>query len=244
MKKLVVITGASSGFGKEMAILFSKAGYPTLLLARRVGLIERYIKANDLVNTIVKKVDVTNYHQFKLAIDEAEKNYGKTDLLINNAGVMLLGDISTQSQNEWDTMLNVNIKGVLNGMQIVLEQMKKSQSGTIINISSIAGRKTFTNHAAYCATKFGVHALSETVREEVSKYNIRVLLIAPGAAETELLSHTKDQAIVDGYNEWKKTMGGKSLDPVYIAKSALFMYQLPQEVSIRELVISSTKQNL
>lgn len=239
MKKLVVITGASSGFGKEMAIKFSNLGYPTLLLARRVEMIEEL----NLENSIAAKVDVTNKEQIQKAIEDAEKIYGPTDLLINNAGVMLLGNIENQDPNEWMQMMNVNVMGVLNGMQVVLDNMKNRNSGTIINISSIAGRKTFLNHAAYCATKFGVHALTETVRQEVSSYNVRVLNIAPGAAETELLGHTSSQEIIDGYNSWKETMGGLSLDPVHVASAAVFMYELPQEASIRELLIAPTKQD-
>lgn len=239
MKKLVVITGASSGFGKEMAIKFSKLGYPTLLLARRVEMIE----ALNLENSIARKVDVTNKEQLQSAIEDAEKVYGPTDLLINNAGIMLLGNIENQDPNEWMNMMNVNVLGVLNGMQIVLNGMKERNTGTIINISSIAGRKTFGNHAAYCATKFGVHALTETVRQEVSGSNVRVLTIAPGAAETELLGHTTSQDIIDGYNSWKETMGGLSLDPVHVASAAVFMYELPQDASIRELLIAPTKQD-
>ncbi len=243
MKKLVVITGASSGIGKEMAITFSKAGYPTLLLARRIEMLNNIVKENQLSNVMCEQVDVTNYEAFNNAIKKAEEKFGKTDLLINNAGVMLLGQIEDQNPNEWQRMLDINVKGVLNGMQIVLSDMKNRNSGTIINISSIAGRKTFPNHAAYVATKFGVHALTETVREEVSSHNVRVLIIAPGAVETELLSHTTNQDYIDGYQEWKQTMGGKVINPTPVAKSALFMYEMPQEVSIRELLIATTKQN-
>lgn len=243
MKNLVVITGASSGFGKEMALLFSKAGYPTLLLARRVELINEYIEAEGLENAIAAKADVTDYDGFKAAIEDAEQKFGKTDLLINNAGMMLLGNIMDQNPNEWQTMINVNLMGVLNGMQIVLNQMVERNGGTIINISSIAGRKTFGNHAAYCATKFGVHALTETVREEVSGSNVRVLTIAPGAAETELLSHTTSTEIKDGYNAWKETMGGLSMNPKQVANTALFMYEMPQEVSVREVLLAPTMQD-
>ena len=238
-KKLVVITGASSGFGLEMAKAFSSSGYPMLLLARNTN---ELIKMN-FPNTLVRSVDVTNYASITSAIQEAETQFGPTDCLINNAGVMLLGDIAVQDPQEWQTMLNVNIMGVLNGIQAVLSAMKTRQTGTIINISSIAGRKTFGNHAAYCATKFGVHALTETIRQEVSHSNVRLLTIAPGAAETNLLSHTTDQNIVDGYNQWKQTMGGQSMDPKHIAECALFMYQMPQSVSIRELVIAATLQD-
>ncbi len=242
-KKLVVITGASSGFGAEMAKVFGKAGHPMLLLARRIDRLQTLIEEEKLENTIARKVDVCDQQSFASAIREAEVMYGKTDLLINNAGVMLLGDVRNQDASEWQTMINVNVMGVLNGIQIVLEDMINRNGGTIINVSSIAGRKSFANHAAYCATKFGVHALSETIREEVSASNVRVLTIAPGAAETELLSHTTSTEIIDGYNQWKETMGGKSLDPSEVAKTTLFMYQMPQAVSIREVLIAPTKQD-
>ncbi|EUJ42101.1 SDR family oxidoreductase [Brochothrix campestris] len=239
MKPLIVITGASSGFGKEMALQFSAAGHPILLLARRI---EPMIDLN-LPNTLVKAVDVTDFNAFAAAVAEAEKKYGKVDCLINNAGVMLLGNIWQQDITEWQTMLDVNVKAVLNGTKIVLSDMMTRNEGTIINVSSIAGKKTFGNHAAYCATKYGVHALTETVREEVSSYNVRIMLVAPGAAETELLGHTTDENIKDGYNQWKETMGGTSLNPVHVATSVKFMYEMPQSVNIRELVIAATKQD-
>lgn len=163
-KKLVVITGASSGFGLEMAKIFAESGYPLLLLARRV----EKMKALNLPNTLCLKVDVTDKESFENAIREAEKKYGKTELLVNNAGVMLLGDISTQNANEWKTMLDVNVLGVLNGMQIVMEDMKARRSGTIINLSSIAGVQPFGNHAAYCASKFGVTGLTRVTRGAMS----------------------------------------------------------------------------
>ncbi|WP_133619048.1 SDR family oxidoreductase [Hydromonas duriensis] len=238
-KKLVVITGASSGFGLELAKEFAAQGYPMLLLARRIDGLQAY----NFKNTLIKSVDVTDYTSFQAAIAEAEALYGKTDLLVNNAGIMLLGSLLDQNPDEWQSMLNVNVMGVLNGIQLVIKNMVAANTGTIVNVSSIAGRKTFPNHAAYCGTKFAVHALTETVRQEVALSNVRVLTIAPGAAETELLSHTTSQEIIDGYNEWKETMGGKSLDPKYIASSVRFMYELPQEVSIRELVISATRQD-
>lgn len=238
MKKLVVVTGASSGFGKEMAYKFSHAGYPLLLLGRRVELMEAY----KLPNALCKKVDVTDYNGFKAAIREAEAKYGKVDLLINNAGQMLLGDVRKQDPKEWQRMLSVNVEGTLNGIQIVLDDMVAANRGSIINISSIAGFKGFANHAAYCATKFGVHGLTETIRSEVAVHNVRVMLISPGAAETELLSHTTDGEVVKGYNDWKKEMGGLTMDAKHIADVALQMYEMPQEVTIREVVLAPTKQ--
>ena len=237
IKGLVVITGASSGIGKETAIEFSKKGYPLLLLARRLDLLENL----NLENAMCEKLDVLDLENFKMAVKKAEDKYGPVDCLINNAGVMLLGKIEDQDPCEWHKMLDVNLKGLLNGIHIVLKKMIKRNTGTIINISSVAGRKTFPKHAAYCATKFGVHALTENLREEIASHNVRAIIIAPGAVETELLSHTTSESIKNDYAKWKKDMG-KILSPKDIANSILFAYEQPQSVCIREIVIAATKQ--
>ncbi|OHX64894.1 SDR family oxidoreductase [Flammeovirga pacifica] len=236
-KGLVVITGASSGIGAATAKLFASNGHPLLLLGRRVAKMEEL----QLSETMIKGVDVTDYTTFKAAVLEAEEKYGPTEAIINNAGMMLLGDVATQDPQEWKKMFDVNILGVLNGMQIVLPQMRSRQGGTIINISSIAGRKTFGNHAAYCGTKFGVHALTENAREEAAADNVRMVTIAPGAVETELLSHTTSSEIKDGYEDWKNEMGGV-LNPDDIANAIWYAFNQPQGVNIREIVIAATKQ--
>ncbi len=237
MKELIVITGASSGIGAATAKAFSKEGHPLLLIARRVD----KLKALNLPNTICAKVDVTEFEVLKSTIKEAEDKYGKTGCLVNNAGAMLLGSIDTQDVREWQKMYDLNVVAVLNGMQAVLTDMKDRKSGTIINISSVAGKKTFPAHAAYCGTKFAVHAISENVREEVASQNVRVITIAPGAVETELLSHTTDDEIIKGYEEWKASMDGVIV-PDDIARSIEFVYAQPQNVCIRELVITATRQ--
>ncbi|WP_430817428.1 SDR family oxidoreductase [Carboxylicivirga sp. RSCT41] len=237
--KLIVITGASSGFGLEIAKEFAKDGYPLLLLARRVEKME----ALQLPHTICRKVDVSDKQEFEAAVREAEAEYGKTELIVNNAGVMLLGDIATQDAQEWKTMLDVNVMGVMNGMQIVMNDMKERQSGTIINVSSIAGVQPFGNHAAYCASKFGVTGLTRVARGEMSPYNVRVLSIMPGAVSTELLGHTSDQAIIDGYNDWKESVGAVNITASDVAKTIKYAYELPQSVSLREIIITDTKQD-
>ncbi|MDW1768646.1 SDR family oxidoreductase [Vibrio sp. Vb2532] len=237
MKKLIVITGASSGIGEAIARHFSEQGHALLLLARRVERLE----ALNLPNTLCEKVDVIDKASFEAAIEKAEALYGPVDALVNNAGVMLLGQIDTQEASEWKRMFDVNVIGLLNGMQSVLAPMKARNSGTIINISSIAGKKTFPDHAAYCGTKFAVHAISENVREEVASSNVRVTTIAPGAVETELLSHTTSQDIKDGYDAWKVDMGGV-LAADDIARAVLFAYQQPQGVCVREIALAPTKQ--
>ncbi len=236
-KPLVVITGASSGIGEAIAKRFSENGYSLLLLARRLEKLE----ALALPNSLCIKVDVTCKDEIQDAIKIAEEKYGAVECLIQCAGMMLLGDVATQDSKEFQTMFDVNVQGVLNGMQVVLGSMKERHSGTIINISSIAGKKTFPNHSAYCGTKFAVHAISENVREEVADAGVRVIVIAPGAVETDLLSHTTSNEIKENYDEWKSSMGGV-LDPDDIARSVLFTFEQPQSVCIRELVIGATRQ--
>lgn len=236
-KSLVVITGASSGIGAAMAKSFSAAGHPLLLLARRV----EAMQALELPNSLSISVDVTDAAAIKTAITQAEAQFGPVGCLINNAGIMLLGQIDVQNPNEWSRMLNINVMGVLNGIHAVLADMKARKTGTIINISSVAGRKTFPNHAAYCATKFAVHALTENIREEVAMDDVRLITIAPGAVETELLSHTTSDDIKAGYHDWKEEMGGV-IAPENVAAAALFAWQQPQNVCVREIVLAPTRQ--
>ncbi|QKJ23000.1 SDR family oxidoreductase [Poseidonibacter lekithochrous] len=237
MKELIVITGASSGIGEATAKAFSNAGHPLLLIARRIEKLE----ALNLPNAICAKVDVTDFDALRVAIKNAEEVYGKTACLVNNAGAMLLGSIDTQDISEWQKMYDLNVMAVLNAMQAVLPDMKERKGGTIINISSVAGKKTFPAHAAYCGTKFAVHAISENVREEVAANDVRVITIAPGAVETELLSHTTSEEIIKGYEAWKESMNGVIV-PEDIARSIEFVYNQPQNVCIRELVITATRQ--
>lgn len=236
-KSLVVITGASSGIGEAIAKKLSAEGYPLLLLSRRLERME----ALKLPNTLCKAVDVTDRAAVAAAIATAEAQYGKVDCLINNAGVMLLGFVAEQSPKEWETMLDVNIKGMLNGIHCVLKDMQARKSGTIINVSSVAGIKTFANHAVYCGTKFAVHGMSETLREEVSNDNVRVMLISPGAVETELLSHTTNDAVKQGYEDWKTEIGG-AISADDIADCVSFAYNQPQNVCIRDIVVAATRQ--
>lgn len=237
MKGLVVVTGASSGIGTKIAETMSKQGNPVLLISRRLEPMEDL----KLPNSLCKSVDVTDLEAMRKAISEAEEKFGKVDLLVNCAGIMLLGHPEIQDYNEWNEMIDVNIKGILTGTNIVLKDMVERNEGTIINISSIAGRKTFDNHAIYCGSKFAVHAITENIRKEVSGSNVRMITIAPGVVETPLLSHTTDEGIVGDYNEWKKTIES-GLEPQKIADCVAFAYNQPQDVCIREIVIAKTKQ--
>ena len=236
-KKLIAITGASSGIGAATAKAFSEAGYPLLLMARRIELME----AMNLPNAICKEVDVLDLEGMKAAISEAEDVHGEVDCMINNAGVMINGKPQSQNPEDWQKMLDVNIRGVLNGIHLVLNNMVERQSGTIINMGSIAGIKTFPDHTVYCGTKFAVHAITENIREEVSGSKVRLINIAPGMVYTELLDHGCEEEARKGWLDYAEQIGG-ALKPDSIAQSVLFSYQMPQEVCVREIVICPTGQ--
>lgn len=237
-KPLIIVTGASSGIGEATARLFSQQGHPLLLLARRIERLE----ALQLPKALCRAVDVTDRDALLAAVEDAEKRFGPADALVNNAGVMLLGNMVEQDPAEWERMLDVNVKGLLNGVHAVLKGMVDRNRGTLINVSSVAGRKTFPNHVAYVGTKSAVHAISENLREEVAAHNVRVVTIAPGAVETELLSHTTDEAIKSGYQDWKREMGGKVLSADDVANAIRYAYDQPQGVCIREIVLAATRQ--
>jgi len=236
-KPLIVITGASSGIGAATAQAFSALGHPLLLLARRT---ER-LAALDLPNSMTAKVDVTDSASLAAAVHDAEQEFGPVDGLINNAGIMLLGNVEAQDPKEWEKMFQVNVLGLLNGIHVVLKGMIERGRGTVVNISSIAGRKTFPNHAVYCGTKFAVHAITENIREEVAGSDVRFITIAPGAVETELLSHTTSDRIKSSYEDWKTGMGGILL-PADVASAIVYAYSQPQRVCIREIVLGATRQ--
>ncbi len=236
-KPLIVITGASSGIGAETSKLFSAAGYPLLLLARRLA----PMKKLQLADCMVEKVDVCDAKAITAAIRKAEKKFGKTGGLINNAGVMINSVSWKGDSRDWQKMVDVNIVGLMNGVRAVLPDMVKRQTGSIINIGSIAGRKTFGNHAVYCGTKYAVHAMTETIREEVSGSNVRVICVAPGMVATDLIYGTKDKAARDGWLSYANQIGG-ALKPESIAETILWAYQMPQSVCVREVVVCPTKQ--
>ncbi|MGW4651047.1 SDR family oxidoreductase [Kitasatospora sp. NPDC004289] len=234
---LIVITGASSGIGAATARRMSALGHPLLLLARRLDRLESL----GLPDALCRKVDVTDRQAVAAAVREAEEAYGPADAIVNNAGAMLLGRIADQDPDEWERMIDLNVKGVLYGIHAVLPGMVARGRGTIVNISSVAGRKTFPNHTAYVGTKFAVHAMSENLREELAPSGVRVVVIAPGAVETELLSHTTDDRIKQDYQAWKESAGG-ALDPEAVAQAVAYAYGQPPQVTVREIVLAATGQ--
>lgn len=237
MKALAVITGASSGIGMECAKTLSALGHPLLLLARRVEQMEKL----NLPNTLCRKVDVTDYAAFEAAVHEAEAKFGKTDLLVNNAGVMLLGHPARQKLSEWEQMVDIDLKGVFYGVHIVLKDMVARNGGTIINIGSTAGRKNSLTRTVYNAVKFGVHAFTETLRMEVAESNVRVSVVAPGVVDTELLDHMEDKSISESIKKSKAAFDN-GLRAKEVAEVIAYLYSLPQHICLREIVLAHTRQ--
>lgn len=238
VKQLVAITGASSGIGAACARAFHAAGYPVLLIARRGD----KLKELSLDGAFLAEVDVTDSAALLAAIRSAEDLHGPVDLLVNNAGLMPLGKVENQATAEWKQMLDVNILALLDGTQMVLPAMLERRHGTIVNIGSVAGRNVYDNHTVYCGTKFAVHAISEGLRKEVADSQVRVTVIAPGLIETELLNHTSDPSIVADYQSYKDSVGG-AISPEVVADMIKHVYELPQNVCVREVVLAPTAQD-
>lgn len=222
-KPLVIVTGASSGIGKCLAKTFSNAGYPLGLIARNLSAMQEL----NLENTICVSADVTNYNAVSNAIHTIENKLGAVDCIINNAGYAKGGDFTELSDKEHQSTINVNILGVIHGIEVVLPAMRERKRGTIINISSVADRHSRPNIATYAASKAAVKSLSESLRQANAKYGIRVCNIAPAKILTPMLvaSHLNDDQVID---------------PEDFAKAILWVYEQPQTICIRDLVIAPT----
>ncbi len=236
-KPLVVITGASSGIGAATAQAFAADGYPLLLLARRLD----RMKELDLPNTICRAIDVRDRAAIADAVKEAEAKYGPTDCLFNNAGIARLGDIKRQDPAEWDEMIDINVSGVMNAVHAVMGGMIARRHGTIVQMSSIAGRKVYPDHTVYCGTKYFVHGMSESLRQYLAPHDVRVIVISPGVIETEVLNHVTDQTTLANYRANKVRIGG-GISADHVAQSILFAYRMPQNVLIQEICITPTRQ--
>lgn len=236
-RPLIAITGASSGIGEATARAFSAAGHPLLLLARRLERME----ALALPNTLCRKVDVRDRDAIAAAVREAEATHGPVDCLFNNAGIARLGDIGSQAPAEWDESIDINTKGVMNALHAVMEGMKQRKHGTIVMMSSIAGRKVYPDHTVYCGTKFFVHAVSESIRSYLAPHDVRVIVISPGIIDTEVLDHVTDQTTLANYKNNKARIGG-GIAASHVADMILFAYAMPQNVLIQEMVVTPTRQ--
>ncbi|WP_414572194.1 SDR family oxidoreductase [Nostoc sp. CCY 9925] len=234
--KVIVITGASSGIGEATAKLLAQNGANVVLGARRTEKLEAIVKEIHDQGNIAefKAVDVTDREDVKAFIHFAKEKFGRVDVIFNNAGVMPLSSMNALKVEEWDTMIDVNIRGVLNGIAAGLPIMEAQGGGQFINTASIAAHMVGPTSAVYSATKYAVWAISDGLRQE-SK-NIRVTIISPGVVETELGSEITDDAVKGFLKELRKT----ALTPQAIAQSVLFAVSQPDDVDVNEIIVRPT----
>lgn len=241
--KVIVITGASSGMGAAAAAYLAARGASVVLGARRSDRIESLAteiteaggKATAVVTDVTKRDDVRNL------VDKAVQTYGRIDVLINNAGVMPLSPLDRLKVDEWDQMIDVNLKGVLYGVAAALPYMKEQKSGHIINLASVAGHKLFAGSAVYSATKFAVRALSDGLRQEMAPYNIRTTIISPGAVRTELLDHISEKDVQKANQDY---VGQVGVPAETFARLVAFAINEPEDVGINEILFRPTAQEL
>ena len=241
--KVVIITGASSGIGYATALSLAKERAKLVVGARRTDRLESLVKAIEENNgeILAQKLDVTKKSDCDDLVNSAIKKWGKVDVLVNNAGLMPLSFVKNLKVDEWDQMIDVNIKGVLYCTAAVLPHMRETKSGHIINISSVAGRIVFPAGSVYCATKHAVTAFSEGLRQELSpRNNIRVTTIEPGVVATELTNTITDESLEKFVESSKKMEALKAED---IASAIIFAINAPNHVSVNEILVRPTTQD-
>ncbi|WP_439487440.1 SDR family oxidoreductase [Algoriphagus sp.] len=239
--KVVVITGASSGLGEETARHLAERGAKLVLGARRED------KLQEVVNEIIAKggtalfrlTDVTDKAQVQALVDAAVVTYGKIDVLINNAGIMPIAPMSEVRTEEWDSMIDVNIKGLLYGIAAALPLFQKQESGHFINLGSVAGIKVFSpGGTVYSGTKYAVRAITEGLRHEVGR-SIRTTTIEPGAVDSELKLSTNHKESSAGVNEFYEM----AIPAASVARAIAFAIEQPADVDINEIVLRPTAQD-
>lgn len=241
--KVAIITGASSGIGEATARRLAESGARVVLAARRVERLEAL--AADIEHregtALVAPTDVTDERSVQRLARAALDAFGRIDILINNAGIMPLSPISKLKVEEWDRMIDVNIKGVLYCVAATLPTMLEQGSGHIINVSSVAGRRPFPTGTVYSATKFAVRAISQGLRLELSPIKgIRVTDIEPGVVATELTHHITDNETANRFQEmWAEKTPLESID---IAETILFVLSRPNHVNVNEVLVRPTDQ--
>jgi NADP-dependent 3-hydroxy acid dehydrogenase YdfG len=241
--KIIVITGASSGLGEATARLLSAQGASVVLGARRIDRLQAL--ADELTRgggkALTVKTDVTHYAQVKNLVDTTVQKFGRIDVMINNAGLMQQSPLERLKVDEWDNMIDINIKGVLYGIAAALPHMQRQKSGHIINVSSVAGHKVTPAGTVYSATKHAVRAISEGLRQEVKPYNIRTTIISPGAVATELPNHITDRESATGIQKFYE---GCAIPADSFARTVVFAMSQPDDVDINEILFRPTRQEL
>jgi NADP-dependent 3-hydroxy acid dehydrogenase YdfG len=233
MNKIVLITGASSGIGEATARVLADAGMTVVLGARRTDRLDRLAAEITAAGGTarVSKLDVTDRADVAAFAKDAIDTFGRVDVLINNAGVMPLSPMASLKVDEWEQMVDVNIKGVLWGIAAVLPTMNEQGSGHIVNIASIGGLQVSPTAAVYCATKFAVRAISDGLRQENDR--IRVTSVCPGVVESELANSISDEAARREMASFRAV----ALKPEAIGRAILHAITQPADVDTTEIVI-------
>lgn len=238
--KVVAITGASSGLGEAAARLLSDRGACVALGARRTNRIESLAK--ELTgrggNALAITTDVTRYEQVKRLVDATVETYGRIDVLINNAGLMPQSPLERLKIEDWDRMVDVNIKGVLYGIAAALPHMKRQRAGHIINVASVAGHKVRPAGTVYSATKHAVRVISEGLRQEVKPYNIRTTVISPGAVTSELPNTITEPDIAENIRKVYEI----AIPPESFARTVIFAMSQPEDMDVNEILYRPTLQ--
>ncbi|WP_191576831.1 MULTISPECIES: SDR family oxidoreductase [Achromobacter] len=234
--KVVLITGASSGIGEATARLLAAQGHRVYVGARRTDRLEtlvQEIRANG-GTAAFRALDVTSAEDTRDFVRGAEAAYGQVDVIVNNAGVMPLSPLNSLKVDEWDRMIDVNIRGVLHGIAAVLPGMERQGHGQVINVSSIGGLAVSPTAAVYCATKFAVRAISDGLRQETDK--IRVTVVCPGVVESELADTITDDTARVAMQSFRRV----ALHPDAIARAIAYAIEQPDDVDVSEVVVRPT----
>lgn len=239
--KVVVITGASSGLGEATARHLAAQGARLVLGARRLDRLEMLAKDLDLGEGAVVRTDVTDAAQVKALVDAAVARYGRIDVLLNNAGLMPHSPLERGLVDDWNRMIDVNLRGVLYGIAAALPHMRVQKSGHIINVSSVAGHKVRPGSAVYAATKAAVRMLSEGLRQEVKPYNIRTTIVSPGAVRSELPQSITEADVAAGVQDFYQSYAVRADN---FARIVAFAIAQPDDVDINEILFRPTAQEL
>ncbi|WP_262297887.1 SDR family oxidoreductase [Microvirga sesbaniae] len=234
--KIVLVTGASSGIGEAVALELSKAGHVVVVGARRTD------RLDDLVGRIeasggtarAHRLDVTSRDDFARVLSATLEEFGRVDVIVNNAGVMPLSPLRALKVDEWDQMVDVNIKGVLNGIAAVLPHLEARGSGHVVNVASIGAHRVSPTAAVYCATKHAVWAISDGLRQETDR--LRVTVISPGVVTSELAETISDDTARDAMREFRKV----AIDPDAIGRAVLYAIEQPSDVDVSEIIVRPT----
>lgn len=233
LDKVVLITGASSGIGAGIARELGKAGAKLVLGARRTDRLETLAAEID-GEVLVRRLDVTDRADVAAFAEAARHRFGRIDVIVNNAGIMPLSPMASLKVEEWDRMVDVNIKGVLHGIAAVLPEMTRRGSGHIVNIASIGALQVVPTAAVYCATKYAVRAISDGLRQEND--SLRVTCIHPGVVESELAGTITDPVAAKAMEAYRAI----ALKPDAIARAVRFAIEQPADVDVNEIVVRPT----